>query len=132
MGMSRAYRVEQQGRGCERCGHGNVWSVVGPDDIAHSVSWTEQQDAVDFAEAMNEAYEKGHAAAYKQLPIVELQILQDEYRRELRKDTEMSEHIEVIRIVPVVLEPPTSEMMTLVDVQRICDGRSKLLRITVA
>lgn len=56
------YHVEVDTGGCERCGHGKTWTVVGPDDMAHSVSWEDQEEAEDFARAMNCAYAAGRAA----------------------------------------------------------------------
>ena len=53
------FRVEVEESGCERCGHGTQWTVVGPDDVAISQSFEDQELAEDIAEYMNQGYRAG-------------------------------------------------------------------------
>lgn len=55
------YFVEVDVNGCERCGAGKTWTVVGPDGVAAGTSWKYVSDAEDFAEALNDAFYKGVA-----------------------------------------------------------------------
>jgi hypothetical protein len=53
------YRVELDTKGCAHCGAGDSYTVVGPDDVGWGISWDKREDADDFADAMNAAYEQG-------------------------------------------------------------------------
>lgn len=55
------YFVEVDVNGCDRCGAGKTWTVVGPDLVAAGTSWECVSDAEDFAEALNDAFYKGVA-----------------------------------------------------------------------
>lgn len=57
--MNRPYRVEISDRGCGECQTGMTWWVVGPDEIASSTSYDEEEDANSLAAALNAAYELG-------------------------------------------------------------------------
>lgn len=61
-----AYKLEQGGAplGCPTCGHETPgWDIIGPDGIAGDTTYMRKGDAEDMAERLNEAYEKGKAAA---------------------------------------------------------------------
>ncbi len=70
-----AYVVELDKQGCECCGAGNYWTVVGPDDVGISQSFADRCVAEDTAELMNSAFAAGrkdqpdpsvaHAAGYE-------------------------------------------------------------------
>ena len=57
------YFVEVDTNGCDRCSHGKTWCIVGPDGVAGSQSFEDEEAASDLAEAMNEAYYAGKGAA---------------------------------------------------------------------
>ena len=116
-----AYRVEQDktGEGCKECGYGNLWDVIGPDGVAYSISWTEQSDAQDFADAMNQAYEEGQATGHKSLPASERSKLEEDYRRELRRDADIPEIFEVLQRQ---LTTRNLVKMAVVDIKRAKNG----------
>lgn len=58
-----AYRVEVEAGGCDHCGKGRLWTVVGPDDVAWGISWGSEEDARDWCDAMNAAYDEGRKVA---------------------------------------------------------------------
>ena len=51
--------VEVEKEGCERCGHGAQWTVVGPGEIAISQSFDDKELAEEIAEYMNQGYRAG-------------------------------------------------------------------------
>lgn len=53
------YTVEVDDGGCEKCGAGKTWVVVGPDGDAEGVSYDDYDDARYLASAMNAAFENG-------------------------------------------------------------------------
>jgi hypothetical protein len=57
-----AYYVEPESDGCEKCGHGAMWNVVGPDGTAISITYGDREDADDMAEQLSRAYEDGEVA----------------------------------------------------------------------
>jgi hypothetical protein len=57
------FTVELDKKGCERCGHGARWTVVGPGDIAISESFDDKELAEDIAEYMNQGYRVGCGGA---------------------------------------------------------------------
>jgi len=59
MSNDDAYFIEVERNGCERCGHGKTWVVVGPDGVAGSVSYEDSSEAQDMADALNEAFWHG-------------------------------------------------------------------------
>jgi hypothetical protein len=58
-----AYAVERGARGCDHCGTGGTWDVIGPDDVALGTSFTFEDDAYELAGFMNMAFEAGAAQA---------------------------------------------------------------------
>ena len=53
-----AYHVERDDRHlCSHCGRGAIWEVVGPGDIAEAVAFGSPDDAEEYADALNAAYE---------------------------------------------------------------------------
>lgn len=57
------YVVEVESEGCERCCAGRMWTVVGPDDVALSTSFADQEHVEWIAEQMAHAYRAGQSAA---------------------------------------------------------------------
>jgi len=57
------FTVEVDDDGCSKCSHGKTWGVLGPDDVASSQSWADEEDAQHFADEMNRAYELGQKLA---------------------------------------------------------------------
>jgi hypothetical protein len=53
------YFIEVDANGCEKCSHGRMWSVVGPDGVASSTSYADEETAADLAEQLNTAYQVG-------------------------------------------------------------------------
>lgn len=51
--------VEVDKSGCERCGHGAQWTVVGPGDVAIGQSFEDQELAEEIAEYMNQGFRAG-------------------------------------------------------------------------
>lgn len=60
--MDTPYTVEVEQNGCERCGSGREWVVVGPDGIALGQTWSDKNEADELAERMNEAREFANSA----------------------------------------------------------------------
>jgi hypothetical protein len=48
--------------GCDHCGEGKQWLVVGPDEVAESTSYDCKEHAEDVAEKLSVAYRKGRAS----------------------------------------------------------------------
>lgn len=59
--MTTPYRVEVDKDGCETCGHGRMWTIVGPDNVALGESWGDKEFVDDIAQLLNEAYDAGRA-----------------------------------------------------------------------
>lgn len=53
------FRVEVDKGGCERCGHGTQWTVVGPNETAIGQSFEDEELAGDIADYMNQGYRHG-------------------------------------------------------------------------
>jgi hypothetical protein len=60
--MTAAYRTEEDNPGCSDCGQGMTWHVVGPDKVASSTSYEDEEDADHLTRELNRAYELGQAA----------------------------------------------------------------------
>lgn len=54
-----AYHVVKDKLGCEHCGAGRLWMIVGPDDFALGQVFTDQEDADDLARLLNAAHQFG-------------------------------------------------------------------------
>ena len=124
-----AYNVEREKMGCTSCGFGKTFIIVGPDGIGGSTTFEDRSDAEDLADLLNIAHDHGHAAASRELPVHVREEMRERYDAELRKDATMPEHIEVLQMRN---KGELLENRMVIDVQRACDGRSKLLRIIVA
>lgn len=57
--MTGPYRVEVDDQGCGECQHDRTWYVIGPDDVASSTSYGDEEDAHSLAAACDRAYELG-------------------------------------------------------------------------
>ena len=58
-----AYRVEESdSKGCEKCGSGKLWDIVGPDGYALGTSWGDKEFVDDLADWLNDAYVAGKEA----------------------------------------------------------------------
>jgi hypothetical protein len=90
--MSGPYQAVKTSTGCHECGTGAVWDVVGPDDIALSVSWEDynedgegEEEAQTVAGWLNEAFGHGRQDKSEELdpwhdfetdpPAVECQVI---------------------------------------------------------
>lgn len=60
------YRVEITNPGCSDCGHGIQYDVIGPDEVAHSTSYGDEEDAHSTARGFDHAYELGHQAGIRE------------------------------------------------------------------
>lgn len=59
----KAYSAEVDTPGCEACGLGARWNVVGPDDVATSTIYEDQELAEEVAEDLSAAYRAGQTDA---------------------------------------------------------------------
>jgi hypothetical protein len=57
------YRVVQLTPGCEKCGRGATWQIIGPDDKLVGEVYVGRFDADEMADAMNRAYSAGRKVA---------------------------------------------------------------------
>lgn len=57
--MEKPYRVEVEHGGCETCGDGKQWCVVGPDDVALGITFGVKEDAEELADMLSDAYVMG-------------------------------------------------------------------------
>lgn len=60
--MSGPYRVEIADPGCTECLHGLTWDIIGPDEVAHSTSYGDQEEAESIARGFDRAYTLGQAS----------------------------------------------------------------------
>lgn len=58
-----AYKIVVDRIGCEKCGGGRTWTVVGPSGVGVSRSFELCDDASDLAADMNIAYRAGQKSA---------------------------------------------------------------------
>lgn len=57
--MNEPYFVEVEDGGCLACKHGETWRVVGPDGVALSRTFCDLEDAEEWAELLNIAFDAG-------------------------------------------------------------------------
>lgn len=50
--------------GCGQCGHGELFDVIGPDDVAHSTQYGDQEEAESVRAGFDRAYWLGHQAGF--------------------------------------------------------------------
>lgn len=65
--MSGPYRVEIDDPGCAYCQHDMSYNVIGPDDVASSTSYGDEEEANALRNALNHAYELGQQSNRVQL-----------------------------------------------------------------
>ena len=53
------YKVVEDDGGCVHCGHGQMWTVMGPDEICIGQAFEDREAADDLADFMNQAYLAG-------------------------------------------------------------------------
>ena len=60
-----AFRIEREEResSCQTCRHGDMWNVVGPDDVAIGTSYEREEDAESMAEELSRAFLLGWQVA---------------------------------------------------------------------
>lgn len=63
--MSGPFRVERI-EGCGQCGHGVLFDVIGPDDVAHSTQYGDEEEANSVRDGFDRAYELGKQAGLLQ------------------------------------------------------------------
>ena len=61
------FRVEVDKGGCERCGHGTQWTVVGPDDCYINQSFENKELVEEIADYMNQGFSAGSLASKEHL-----------------------------------------------------------------
>lgn len=59
-GPFRLERIE----GCGQCGHGELFDVIGPDDVAHSTQYGDQEEAESVRAGFDRAYWLGHQVGF--------------------------------------------------------------------
>ena len=121
-----AYEVKADKLPCDHCGASGKYLIVGPEG---SVGKYDPETAQSLCSILNAAYEQGHAAGHKELSPEAREILREDYRRELRKDAEMPETIEVLRPAGLL---GAYQIMPVCKIERVRYGQTKLLRIIVA
>lgn len=57
--MNSPYRVQVDDQGCDACLHGRTWWVIGPDEVASSTSYGDEEEANSLRDALNAAYALG-------------------------------------------------------------------------
>lgn len=60
--IEEPYHTAVDNNGCDKCGHGREYVVVGPNGDAGSQSFDNEEDAAALAAALNEAYFVGKGA----------------------------------------------------------------------
>ena len=55
------YFIEVDDNACGTCGAGRTWTVIGPDGVAASQSWEDEEDATAYADALNHAFWRGRS-----------------------------------------------------------------------
>lgn len=63
--MSGPFRIERT-EGCGQCGHGEMFDVIGPDDVAHSTSYGDEEEARSVQAGFNRAFELGRAQGFSE------------------------------------------------------------------
>jgi hypothetical protein len=63
--MENPYQVELNRGGCSHCENGKLWDVVGPNEAALAISYSDIEDAEYIADILNHAYALGLANAPK-------------------------------------------------------------------
>ena len=61
--MNGPYHIEVERDGCRFCGAGKTYWVVGSDDVADGTTYENEEDALDLADMLNDAFENGLNAA---------------------------------------------------------------------
>lgn len=62
-----AYRVEPAAAGCQECGHGTYWCIVGPDGVALGTDYFDKEAAEELAEMLTDAWHAGRSDAVAHL-----------------------------------------------------------------
>jgi hypothetical protein len=62
-----AYVVEVENEGCVHCGHGKQWIVVDPDGIGGGTTYGDEEDAIEIAEMLTDAFEAGTQTLRKEV-----------------------------------------------------------------
>ena len=60
--MSEPYRAIRETEPCKRCGEGETWTVMGPEDICIGQSWAGENaecNAEECAQELNAAFDAG-------------------------------------------------------------------------
>lgn len=61
------YFTEVDNNGCSHCGSGRTWNVIGPDGVALSTSYEDEDAAIDLADMLNEAFARGASSRDKEI-----------------------------------------------------------------
>lgn len=57
------YFIEVDSNGCPHCGAGRTWLIIEPDGLGGPVSYSDEEEAAEIAEMLNDAYARGRVAA---------------------------------------------------------------------
>ncbi len=66
---TQPFSVYLDAQGCEHCGDGDEWGVVGPGDVAESQTWSDKDEAESIAGDLNRAFELGQQSRTSWQPI---------------------------------------------------------------
>ena len=61
-----AYHIEVDINGCDKCGSGRCWLIIGPDGYGGGQSYGEEEEADHICEMLNDAFDRGVAAGRAQ------------------------------------------------------------------
>jgi hypothetical protein len=62
LSAQRPYRIERDKPKCSECKRDTGWNVIGPNDVALSLVFEDEEHARDYADDLNDAYEAGLSA----------------------------------------------------------------------
>jgi len=57
--QAKAYQVVRESTRCALCGEGELWTVIGPDNMAIGQSFNQKVDALEMALMLNDAFKLG-------------------------------------------------------------------------
>lgn len=55
------YRIDIDQQGCQTCNAGRTYTIVGPDGVALGRSWDDMNEALEWCDELNAAYNSGLA-----------------------------------------------------------------------
>lgn len=55
------YHIDIDQQGCQTCNAGRTYTIVGPDGVALGLSWDDMNEALEWTDELNAAYNSGLA-----------------------------------------------------------------------